>query len=59
MTPAMHLDREETKKLKDKTSPFYKALLQTLYYLMKLTGVKAEVIGTNDRGDLYVVDLDD
>lgn len=58
MSPAIYLDKKETKKISDKSSLAYKALMKMLRELRDRTGVKVSVIGTDDHGNLFEVDID-
>lgn len=58
MTPAMHLDKSETKKISDKSSMAYKALMTVLRELRDRTGLKFSVIGTDDKGNLFEVEIE-
>lgn len=58
MTPAMFLNKKETKKISDKSSIAYNTLMVMLKELKDRTGFKFSVIGTNDNGDLYEFDVD-
>lgn len=59
MSPAFFLDRNETKKIGDKSSVAYKALMTVLRELRNRTGLKVSVIGTSDMGELFEVDIDE
>jgi hypothetical protein len=59
MTPAMHLNQSETKKISDKSSVAYKALMTVLRELRDRTGLKFSVIGTDSKGSLFEVDIDE
>ncbi len=58
MTPAMHLNQSETKKISDKSSMAYKALMKLLCELRDRTGLKFSVIGTDAKGNLFEIDID-
>lgn len=58
MTPAMHLDKSETKKIGDKSSVVYKTLVALLKELRDRTGFKFSVIGTDQKDNLFVIDID-
>lgn len=57
MTPAIHLTQSETKKIGDKKSVAYELLKTALKKLKGLTGMDFSVIGTDAKGNLYVVNL--
>ncbi len=59
MTPALQLNQEETKKISDKSSMAYKALMKMLRELRDRTGFRFSIIGTNRSGDLFVIDIDE
>lgn len=59
MTPALHLNQNETKKVGDKSSVVYKTLITLLKELKDRTNLKFSVIGTDPKGNLYEFDLDD
>jgi len=58
MRPAVYLTKEETKKVKDKSSIVYKALIATLKQLLDKTGVRFSVIGTDENGNLFEMDFE-
>lgn len=59
MTPAIQLNQKETKKIGDKSSVAYKALLVMLREFRDRTGVKFSVIGTDSSGKLFEISIDD
>jgi len=59
MSPAIFLDQKETKKINDKSSVAYKALMTMLRELRNRAGVKVSVIGTNEKGVLFEIDIDE
>lgn len=58
MAPAVHLNEKETKKVNDKTSAIYQAVLMLIKALQDKTGLKVSVIGTDKHGNLFEIDLD-
>jgi hypothetical protein len=59
MTPAIFLDQKETKKIGDKSSVAYKALMAMIRELKNRTGLKVSVIGTDSTGKLFEIDIED
>lgn len=57
MTPAIQLDRTETVKIEDKSSMAYKALIVMIRELHSRTGLKVSVIGTDKKGVLFEIDI--
>lgn len=58
MSPAVFLDKTETKLVGDKKSAIYKTVMVLIKTLRDKTGLKVSVIGTDKDGRLFELTVD-